>query len=122
MGLPIVVTRTLGQGDVIVDRRRWLRALPERATLGCFSGLVRPLRADRHRPTGLYVPPGDPRALRRSIEYLLAHPDLATELGNQGARIAREVLSIERFTERVVRLVRAVATGEPVTDALVWEE
>jgi hypothetical protein len=41
--------------------------------------------------TGIFVPPGDPAALREAIHYLWSNPDIAAEMGAR----ARE--HIERF-------------------------
>jgi glycosyltransferase involved in cell wall biosynthesis len=56
MGRALVCSKTRGQTDALVD------------------GV-----------TGIYVPPGDPQALREAIEHLLEDPRLASELG-QAAR------------------------------------
>ena len=55
MGKAVVCSKTRGQTDALVD------------------GV-----------TGIYVPPGDPRALREAIERLLEDPQLASELGQSG--------------------------------------
>lgn len=55
MGKAVVVTRTRGQVDVI-----------------------------RHGEQGIYVPPGDPRALRAALRYLLSHPAEAERMGRAG--------------------------------------
>src|SRR5262245_2272331 len=44
-----------------------------------------------HGRTGLYVPPGDARALREAIQYLWANPDLADQMGRAGReRVERD--------------------------------
>ena len=122
MGLPVIVTRTRGQSDVVIDRRRHLRAIPERATRGSFVTMVEPPRPELARANGFYVAPGDAEAMRRSIQYLLDHPDLAREMGQRGQQVAREVLSLDRFVERAVRLVAAAWNGDEITPSLIWSQ
>lgn len=115
MGLPVVVTRTAGQGDVVIDRRKVLRADPERETRGGFAQLLAPDRPDLLECNGFYVGPGDVPALRDTIRYLLAEPEVAAALGRQARRFAEEVLSIELFVERAVRLVTAAGSGQRIS-------
>ena len=73
MGKPVVVTATSGQTDVILDRRSVVRgAGPQPPSL---LRRIAELEGVRVEPNGLYVPPGDPDALRRAITYLSDHPD-----------------------------------------------
>jgi glycosyltransferase involved in cell wall biosynthesis len=39
---------------------------------------------------GICVDPMDPRAIACAIDYLVAHPDVAREMGENGRRAARE--------------------------------
>src|SRR5690606_5767690 len=57
MGKCLIVTKTRGQTDTIVDGE-----------------------------TGIYVPPGDPVALRAAIERMLAAPDEARRMGEAARR------------------------------------
>jgi glycosyltransferase involved in cell wall biosynthesis len=117
MALPVIVTRTEGQSDVVVDRRRFLRSRPERSTLGNFGRLTQP---QMQRANGMYVGVGDAEALGRSIEYLLENEGVAQLLGTQAALMAKSVLSIERFVERARSIVEAVWNGQLVSDQLIW--
>ena len=54
-----------------------------------------------HGETGLYVPPGDPQALRIAIEYLLAHPEEAARMGRAGRRRIEQMMSLDCYTERL---------------------
>jgi glycosyltransferase involved in cell wall biosynthesis len=117
MGRALVVTRTLGQGDAVADRRRVLRAVPSRSTAGTFARLFAPDDVDLHGSTGIYVPPSAPGELRCAIRYLLEHPDVAAEMGERGRRVAENVLSLDQFLARVVRLNRAAYEGRPVSFA-----
>jgi glycosyltransferase involved in cell wall biosynthesis len=77
LGKPVVVTDALGVRDYVEDRR-----------------------------TGLIVPPGDPRALRAALEWVL-DPANAAEVGALGERA--RAAALERFgPERYVRSLLAV--------------
>jgi glycosyltransferase involved in cell wall biosynthesis len=75
MGKAVIVTRSRGQVDLVTEG-----------------------------DTGLYVPPGDPRALREAIEYLMANPDEAARMGRRGRAIAEERLSLDRWVSKVVEV------------------
>jgi glycosyltransferase involved in cell wall biosynthesis len=122
MGKAVVVTRTLGQGDAVTDRRRVLRAIPSRSTAGTFTRLFTPDDVDLHGPTGLYVPPNAPDELRRAVQYLLEHPDVAADMGKRGRRVAEDVLSLDQFLARVVRLTEAAGTGRPLSFATMLSD
>ncbi len=78
MGKCVIATRTHGQTDTIVD------------------GV-----------TGVYVPPGDPAALRRAIQELLADPERAARLGAAARKFVEERASLDVFVERIVRSIEA---------------
>jgi glycogen(starch) synthase len=80
-GLPIVASRTGGILDVIED------------------GV-----------NGLLVPPGDPEALARAIDRLLADRALAYRL-SEGARARGKDYDWEVLAERVLRVYRGVTAG-----------
>jgi glycosyltransferase involved in cell wall biosynthesis len=77
MARPVICSRTAGQIDVVVE------------------GV-----------TGLYVSPGDPRALREAIEYLLANPEIARQMGEAGRRRIEEEMSLERYVARLSHYVQ----------------
>jgi len=77
MGKCIIVTRTHGQTDTIVD------------------GV-----------TGIYVPPSDPAALRQAIQRMLDNPAQAAEIGRAARRFVEEKAGLDRFVERIVKAVR----------------
>lgn len=79
MGRAVVCTRTPGQTDTIVDGE-----------------------------TGVYVPPGDPAALRAAIERLLADPAEAARLGANARRWVVEHGDIDVYAERLARVVDGV--------------
>ena len=80
MGKAVIATRIRGQVDVLHD------------------GVE-----------GLYVPPGDPVALREAIDHLLRHPDEAARMGAAG-RAA--VLERHRLDD-IARALAAISLGQP---------
>lgn len=78
MGKCVVATRTLGQTDTIVDGE-----------------------------TGIYVPPGDPAALRAAIQRLLADPTEAERLGRAARKFVEEHAGLDLFVSVVVAAIRA---------------
>jgi glycosyltransferase involved in cell wall biosynthesis len=78
MGKAVVVTRARGQVDLV-----------------------------REGESGLYVPPGDARALRQAIEHLLANPDEAARMGAAGRVLAETRLSLDRWVSAVADLTVA---------------
>jgi glycosyltransferase involved in cell wall biosynthesis len=77
MGKCVIATRTFGQTDTIVD------------------GV-----------NGVYVPPSDPAALRRTIERLLARPDEIERIGQAARRYVETQAGLDLFVQRVVAAVR----------------
>ncbi len=78
MGKAVVTTRARGQVDLV-----------------------------REGETGLYVPPGDPGALRKAIAYLLENPDEAERMGRAGRALAERELTLDGWVSTVARLVAA---------------
>ena len=56
--------------------------------------------------TGLVVPPSDPEALRKAMQYLLEHPDVAAEMGRAGERRYKEMFTAERMAASYETLYR----------------
>lgn len=56
--------------------------------------------------TGLYVPAEDPAALQKAIEYLLANPEIAEEMGKAGRQLVDTEMSLDCYTERLNRFVQ----------------
>lgn len=115
MGKAVVVTATRGQRDV-VRGRLCTAAGPIGAPLGgpAAFGCAGP---EAEAETGLYVPPGDPAALRAAIRYLLDRPEEAARMGAAGRRVVERWMSLDHFVARVVAAVRGQETraggGEP---------
>jgi glycosyltransferase involved in cell wall biosynthesis len=68
MGRAVICSETPGQTDVVVDGE-----------------------------TGIYVPPGDPQALRAAIEYLLNNPQEAERMGQAGRRRVEQTMSLDCY-------------------------
>lgn len=83
MGKAVICSRTRGQTDVVIDGE-----------------------------TGLYVPPGDAGALRAAIERLLADPGAAERMGRAGRRRVEELMSLDRYAERIGGYVRALLPAQ----------
>ncbi|HEV8191405.1 MAG TPA: glycosyltransferase family 4 protein, partial [Ktedonobacterales bacterium] len=104
MGKAVIVSRTRGQTDVV---RGW-RAPDSKQVEPVPGFLDIPGITDTlgHLPTGYYVPPGDPEALRAAIQQLLADPALAEELGRNARRVMETIFSLEAFTRRFAAVIR----------------
>jgi glycosyltransferase involved in cell wall biosynthesis len=114
VGKPVVVSQSLGQTDVVEDRRSGSRGLPRPRRTSLLRLVALESGVDPE-PNGFYVPPGEPEALRRAIVYLVERPDERAQLGAAGRRAAEELLTVDQFAARV----RAIVVGglEPVPGA-----
>lgn len=111
MGKAVIVSHTLGQTDVVRDRRRVSRTDPSRATQPDWArsfGTSMETCDEGH--TGLYVKPGDVEELRKAIQFLLRHPAEARLMGTYGRESVVQAMGLDHFASRVADLVR----GEPV--------
>jgi glycosyltransferase involved in cell wall biosynthesis len=77
MGKAVVVSRTRGQVDVIRDGVH-----------------------------GIYVPPGDPRALRAALEHLQHHPEEAARMGRAGRSLVEARHTLDAWVAQVADVVR----------------
>ncbi|HKW78672.1 MAG TPA: glycosyltransferase family 4 protein, partial [Candidatus Limnocylindria bacterium] len=108
MGKPVVVTHTAGQFDIVVDRRRVTRGpLSRPRPVGLVELLAR-RDGVAIEPSGYYVAPGDPTGLRAALDHLLEHPEERRRLGAAGREIAERFFDVERFGERMRRIVEDV--------------
>jgi glycosyltransferase involved in cell wall biosynthesis len=104
MGKAVIVSRTRGQTDVV---RGWQAPDSRQAELvPGFLDMPGVAETLGHLPTGYYVPPGDPEALRAAIQQLLADPALAEELGRNARRVMEAIFSLEAFTRRFAAVIR----------------
>lgn len=111
MAKPVVVTHTLGQTDVVEDRRMITRsAEPRLRSESLLRSLAHPAGVELE-PNGFYVPPGDPAALRRAIAYLLDHPEERTRLGLAGRRLVESLMTTDQFASRMRELVEQACSA-----------
>lgn len=66
---------------------------------------------NRHRETGIVVPPGDAAALAGALDELLSDPDLRRSLGRNAGRRAAAELGADRMIERVLAVYDSVLAG-----------
>lgn len=64
-----------------------------------------------HEDTGLLVPPGDPRALSGAVSHLLAHPEMAREMGARGRLRVLDRFSVDRMVEGNLNVYREMLPG-----------
>lgn len=76
MGKAVIVTRTRGQVDVVMDGEH-----------------------------GIYVPPADPDALRSAIKHLLRNPDEAERMGRAGRARVEELYTMDMYVRRVAAIL-----------------
>ncbi len=80
MGKAVICSLTEGQRDVIVEGK-----------------------------TGIYVPQGDPKALREAIQYMWEHPDIAERMGREGRKLVEEKFTFDNFANRIKDIVEDTA-------------
>ena len=73
----VICSRTAGQTDVVVEGE-----------------------------TGLYVPPGDPAALRAAVVSLLRNPSRTEEMGKKGRLHVEQAMNLDRYVARLHAVVR----------------
>jgi glycosyltransferase involved in cell wall biosynthesis len=107
MGKPVIVTHSSGQTDVVVDRRAMTRGTKLRQRPSSLLSRVAETAGVEIQPNGFYVPPNDPGALRRAIEYLLDRPAERERLGAAGRSSVERLAGLEQYVERLRALVDA---------------
>lgn len=107
LGKALIVTASRGQRDVIRGRLCTASGMTDELINGPAPFGITGETAEAE--TGLYVPPADPAALRRAIQYLLDHPHEAARMGAAGQRLVREQMSLDRFVERVATVITSGA-------------
>ncbi len=117
MGKPVIVTHSLGQTDVIEDRRAATRGAQPRVRLPSLMRSFAELAGVQLEPTGFYVAPEDPAALRRAIDHLLEHPEERRRLGAAGRQTVERLLTVDHFATRMRHLIDA-ACGREVPSTL----
>ena len=107
MGKAVIVSATRGQTDVVRDRRNGGRGRIEREWWPGFVDEPEVAETLGHLPTGFYVRPGDAAELSRAITYLLAHPDLAEEMGRNGRHVVEAIFGLDAFAARFASVIRS---------------
>lgn len=87
MGKPVIVTRTTGQTDVVVDGEN-----------------------------GLTVPPGDAEALRAALQRLRSDSELRRRLGENARRWVEQNATLELWVQRVTDALRGNASSAAAPD------
>lgn len=105
MGKAVIVTHSLGQTDVVEDRRTITRGAVPRTRPASLLRHFAEMAGMQLDPSGFYVPPGDAAALRRAIAYLLEHPEERARLGAAGRRTVERLMTVDHFAERMRELV-----------------
>lgn len=88
-GKAVICSRVYGQRDIVIDGE-----------------------------TGMYVPPGDPDALREAVVYLWEHPAIAEEMGRLGRLHVERRHTVDHFVSQVREIVEEVATGSRPRDGM----
>ena len=57
--------------------------------------------------TGIYVPPGDPKALRGAIERLLENPSEVERIGRAARAYIEENAGLDLFVQKIIAAVKA---------------
>jgi glycosyltransferase involved in cell wall biosynthesis len=109
MAKPVIVTHAIGQTDVIEDRRSVTRGVHPRVRPRSLVRRFAESSGIHVQPTGFYVPPKDPAALRQAITHLLNHPEQRRRLGHAGRNTVEGLLTVEHFAARIRQLVEAAA-------------
>jgi glycosyltransferase involved in cell wall biosynthesis len=109
MAKPVVVTHSLGQTDVVEDRRSITRGAHPRRRPASLMHRVAETAGLEIEPNGFYVPPNDPEALRRAIAYLLDRPQERARLGTAGRRTVERLATLESYVARISALVNEAA-------------
>lgn len=68
--------------------------------------------------TGIFVPQGDPTALRKAIQELWGAPQRCEEMGRKGREFIEKYHNLEQFVEVVSREVRSAVTSSILQDNL----
>jgi glycosyltransferase involved in cell wall biosynthesis len=100
LGKAVIATRSVGQSDVLNDRRTTTRKNFNRIANATFSKIYAPSHLSNLQ-TGLYVNPGQADEMRQAIEHLLANPAKATEIGENARRLIEASLTLNHFCERI---------------------
>jgi glycosyltransferase involved in cell wall biosynthesis len=63
-----------------------------------------------HQKNGLLIPPGSPEALAKAMEWVLAHPGLAADLGRRARLKVQEHYSLEAVAQQYAELYSSLVS------------
>lgn len=95
MERPVVCTRTVGQTDTLIDIDIDIDTDTDTDSAS----------------TGRYVPPGDVRAMRATIERLVGDPDGTAELGRSSRKWVVEHADVEVYARGLARAIDELVDG-----------
>jgi glycosyltransferase involved in cell wall biosynthesis len=101
----IIATHSIGQVDVIRDRRGENRGDPTRVTQSDWVQRLGAEKSVAEAQTGIYVMPGDRAELRRAILFLLEHPEQAHTMGINGRAVIQSTMSLDHYVARLAAIV-----------------
>lgn len=105
MAKAVIVTGTRGQTDVVRDPANGGRGDVAREWWPGFVDTPEVAGSLAHLPTGVYVAPGDVTSMRAAIEHLLAHPEIADEMGRNGRRVVESLFGLDQFALRFAAVI-----------------
>jgi glycosyltransferase involved in cell wall biosynthesis len=105
MGKSVIATRSLGQSDVLNDRRNHTRSNVYRRTAkSTFLQLFSPSNLSDLQ-TGMYVNPYQVEEMRSSINYMLENQERVRTIGQNARLVVKQIMSLDHFTERILKRV-----------------
>jgi glycosyltransferase involved in cell wall biosynthesis len=104
MGKAVVATRSVGQSDVLNDRRSTTRSRFHRVASGTFLKMFGTRDIDNLQ-TGFYVNPGEVDEMYRGVKYLLENPERAANIGRNAREVIVQTMTLEHFCKRIKSVV-----------------
>ncbi len=104
MGKAVVATRSVGQSDVLNDRRSTTRNKFHRVASGTFLKMFGTRDIDNLQ-TGFYVNPGEVEEMHRAVKYLLENPERANLIGRNARQVIEQTMTLEHFCRRIKEVV-----------------
>lgn len=114
MARPVVTSASRGQRDYVTGPLVLADSNLDRASTADRGPAAWSPRSSGPVDTGLYVPPGDARALREAIRLLVENDGLRLRLGSAARRAALRHFTLEQYT---AALHRATTGGTSMLDA-----
>jgi glycosyltransferase involved in cell wall biosynthesis len=63
------------------------------------------------RECGIWVAPGDARAMSAALSYLLKHPREAAEMGRRGRALVEREMTLDRWVARIMAALQHTASA-----------